>query len=122
MYNEEEGVVLLLYLFLGSIVLIVIGSFLPWASMGVFSVSGIEGDGIVTLLLAVVAVVVYFALKKKPTVVSVVVAIIGVLSLIITIISYYNLGELELASPGGGLIMATIGSIALIVSGILNPR
>lgn len=111
-----------MYIFLASVALLFIGSFLPWASFGMFTVSGTEGDGVITIILAIVALVVYFALKNKPTIVKITTIAIGALSLIIAIMSFSGLGELELVSIGGGLIMVLIGAIGLIISGFLRHQ
>ena len=41
-----------------------IGSFLPWASVGPFTVNGTSGDGVITLVIAAVAAVFAFRLPK----------------------------------------------------------
>lgn len=109
-----------MYLFLGSIAFICIGSFLPWANWGMLSVNGTEGDGVITLILAIVGAVMYFAFKNKPKVVKISTIVIGALSLVIAIMSFTGIGDLQVGSPGGGLYMVTIGSIALIISPFIN--
>lgn len=109
-----------MYLFLGSIAFIFIGSFLPWADLGFFSVNGTEGDGVITLILAIAGIVIYFALKNKPKAVKITTIAIGALSLIIAIMSFTGIGDLGVGSPGGGLYMVFIGSIGLIASPFIS--
>lgn len=111
-----------MYVFLASVALLVIGAFLPWVNMGLFSVSGVEGDGVITLILAIIAIIIYFTLKKKPKVVKITTIIAGAVSLIITFVSFSNIGELPFGSFGGGLILTAVGAIGLIISGFLKSQ
>lgn len=43
---------------IGAMAVVVIGAFLPWVSLFGFSVRGTDGDGVITLLVALVGVVV----------------------------------------------------------------
>lgn len=45
--------------------IVIVGAFLPWATWGLFSVAGIEGDGVTTLILGLIAGV---AVNKKKVV------------------------------------------------------
>ena len=112
----------LLYVLIGSAALVIIGAFLPWASIGFISANGIEGDGIFTLLLGGIAALVYFGLKNKPKVAGIIIAVAGILSIIISVIAFTSIGDTQLASVGGGLILTLIGSIGLVVSGFMAMR
>ncbi len=121
-FYSIKGGILFMYVFLASIALLFIGSFLPWASFGMFTVSGTDGDGVFTIILAIVALIVYFSLKNKPKIAKIITIAIGALSFIIGIVSYTNLDNLQIVSIGGGLIMVLIGAIGLIISGFLRPQ
>jgi hypothetical protein len=48
------------HLFAGVMILAIIGSFLPWESAFGVTVSGIKGDGVITLILAIIGLVLWF--------------------------------------------------------------
>jgi len=48
------------WLLSGVMLLVIIGSFLPWESAFGVSVSGIKGDGVITLILAIIGVILWF--------------------------------------------------------------
>lgn len=46
---------------------VAIGSFLPWARAGIFTLAGTDGDGVITLIAGVVIAVIAFVSKDKPS-------------------------------------------------------
>lgn len=46
---------------------VAIGSFLPWARVGIFSLAGTDGDGVFTLIIGVVIAVIAFVSKDRPS-------------------------------------------------------
>ena len=99
-----------------ALVLTAIGSFLPWASIqsvfGTIEVSGTSGDGIITLLLAIVTgCFICFGSKFKMFVWA---AIFSVLGLIISIGEIFNVTskndeEFAIVQVGYGLYLCVIG-------------
>lgn len=85
----------LVYLFLGSTAVVIIGSFLPWINLGFESVSGIEGGGLYTLVLAIINVIAYFGAKDKHFA-PFITTIIGLLTLFIVIGTSMQLKEVGL--------------------------
>jgi hypothetical protein len=115
----------------GGAALVALGSFLPWvkAEAGVFSAtkSGIEGDGVFTLLLAVVIVVCFMLIKAERA------AGIAALSLgaATGVVAGYELFDISSkaqaistgldvsASPGVGLILTGLAACAVAVGAAL---
>ena len=93
-----------------------VGSVLPWASVGPFTVNGTSGDGTITLVLGLIALAVAFRLPKS----SVVLMILGGLILAIGLFDIVNISgrnnELFQASIGIGLVLTTIAGCGLLVS------
>ncbi|MEZ5406577.1 MAG: hypothetical protein R2761_01040 [Acidimicrobiales bacterium] len=95
----------------GAALLVLLGSLLPWATIdtgfGSFSVRGTEGDGVLTLLLALAggAAAVAVVMARKPmAAIGGIVA--GGLSLLI---AGYDFLDLARVSGGGGLVEAHVG-------------
>jgi hypothetical protein len=110
-----------------------IGSLLPWvkASVGLFTVTrnGTDGDGVITLIIAGLAALLYLVIKPRPAAEWVAVALGGVAGAI----AVYDIADVanraqELAasdstvsaSIGFGLIVAAIGAAAVVVGGIIG--
>ncbi len=108
--------------------LILLGSFLPWATVssafGSVSVKGTEGDGVLTLLLAL-ALAVLFGVWKRGTAIAAV-----VLGAIVVMTAVYDLVDLASVadkldgfgdiSPGAGLIMVLLGGLAATGCAVLG--
>lgn len=114
-------------------VLVVVGSFGPWATVLFFSVSGTEGDGVITLIIGIIAAVLSGLSMGSPSNVKFV--ILGVLHSIAMVIGIYDWSELESvideangagvgASVGWGLVMMTLcaGAGALTSFASLRAR
>lgn len=112
---------------LGGAVLVGVGAFLPWVTRtveaGAVDVSattaGIEGLGVLTLALAVVAtaVVLVDEIDGKQSIVT------GLLGLIVFLVSGWKLLDVpDPASPGVGLYMTLLGAIMTIGSAVLTHQ
>jgi len=118
---------------LGGAVALAVGSFLPWvkASAGIFSVTtnGTDGDGVLTLILAVL-VVALFLLVKPRRVAAIVTTVLAVVAAGIALYDTVNVSNKahDLASSasgvsasiGVGLILAAIASVVLLAGGIMS--
>jgi hypothetical protein len=110
----------------GSVVLMVVGSFGPWAKVLAFTVSGTDGsnDGWFVVAIAVVAGAV-FLWKRETTRAGFAAIVGGVLGASVAIYDRSNLkdvasegGELgELVQVGWGLNLAMVASISLAIAG-----
>jgi peptidoglycan/LPS O-acetylase OafA/YrhL len=98
----------------GSGVLIAVGSFLPWAESGIFSVAGTRGDGIITLIGGVIVALVGIA-NRESIGAGVGVVVIAGLSLWI---AFSVIDRLEGDSVGAGLILTAIASLVAVIVGI----
>jgi hypothetical protein len=103
---------------------VVIGSLGPWASFGPFSASGTQGDGIVSLALAIVAAFMVWRWSGKPAMWKLVIALIAaVLALATTGYEVVHVSNSDL-TVGWGLILALLGSTGLVLSAarLVRPR
>jgi len=101
-----------------------VGSVLPWASTLGQSMSGLDGDGVITLFLGViVAAVVLFADWNKLAKGGA--AALGGISTIIAFNAYSNLANAgglgsSLVSPGYGLYLTILGGLVVAVGALLG--
>ncbi len=115
----------------GGAVFVALGSFLPWvkAEAGVFSAtkSGIEGDGVFTLLLAVV-IVVCFTLIKSQRAAGIAALSLGAATAVVAGYELFDIkskadaistGLAVSASPGFGLIITGLAACAVTVGAAL---
>ncbi len=100
-------------------VLVFIGSFLPWATVaGIINVSGTSGDGVITLILAIVSVALLAAIARTDVGAQPSkwlrggVLLAGFVVMIIALVDIVDVGSSEFASPGGGLILVLLAGIA----------
>lgn len=92
-------------------VLMIIGSFLPFASVGFLSVNYINGDGVIVLVLAIISLLVMFAKHRGFSVITTLAALCVV---VYDLINMYSAAEDTIFTPSiGG------APIAIIVGGIL---
>jgi hypothetical protein len=117
-------------IFLGCIAVVVLGSFLPWAKVEMLGMSetvgGLEGDGLITLIVAIVAgAAVYFTQDKLAGIL----ALVGsAIILIIGLIDFIDLGKVmdgfglfgDAVNRGIGLYLVLLGSLAGAVLGVLT--
>ena len=119
-------------------ILTVIGSLLPWVKiMGMISIAGTDGDGMVTLIAGALAIVAIF-IKKIPIWVTL---LIGVLVLGVMGYDGYKLydsssgaemgdfaggenpfGGMDLVSIGIGAYMTVVGGIGIVVGAIMEMK
>lgn len=105
-----------------SAVVVGIAAFLPWITAGVeagpvdvsASSTGIEGLGLLTLLLAIIAVGVILVLRWEDfgTVVT------GIVGVVVTVVALWKIVDIDGAvAPGIGLYLTVLGGIGLVVAG-----
>lgn len=108
---------------LGSAIVAGIAAFLPWVTTGVeagpvevsASSTGIEGLGLLTLVLAIVAIGVILAMswEDQGTVAT------GIVGVIVVIVGLWKIVDIEgAASPGIGLYLTVLGGLGLAGSGV----
>ena len=119
-------------LVLGGAGLIAVAAFMPWATMtaplfGRASLSGIEGDGVLTLFLAVPVIMLGWPAVNAETISRTRAAwilVLGVLAAVITGNALYNLsgdagfGEVALTQVGVGLWLTAVGTIMVATGGL----
>jgi hypothetical protein len=108
----------------------VIGSLGPWASLGIFNKAGTDGDGVITLIAAIVGLVLVLVGRGR-----IAVAVVG---LVILATGIYDIGDVsgsraevfgQSISPsvGWGLWVVTLGGAAAVLCslarriGIVKP-
>lgn len=98
--------------------IIVTGAFLPWAELGIFSKDGIEGDGLLTLVLAGSGLALaMFSRRPRGMLIA---ASAALLCLLIALVDYVDISSSDLGSVGSGLYLTLVASIfATIITGIL---
>ena len=106
----------------GGAALVFVGSLMPWVT-GPFgiAVSGTSGDGVITLLLALISLG-RFALAVRPNRAAawpVIFTIVTVLCCAITVYEFVHISSTEFAGVGSGLVVVAIGSIALVGAVVL---
>lgn len=96
-----------------------IGSFLPWATVGPITVNGTDGDGTITLVIAAIAAVFAFRLPNGrgsrilPLIGGLLIAAIGIWD---TVDISSQSDEFFKTSIGIGIVITTLGGIALVVA------
>lgn len=109
---------------------IIIGSFGPWASFLGFSTSGVEGDGVFTLILGLVGATAIFTLwgsGRSRYGLRWVGPVAGALCLVVAIVDVFAVastrgelfGEAIGARVGWGLWMVALGSLTLCVTAVI---
>jgi len=120
---------------IGSAAVVVIAAFLPWISASILgtsvTVNGIDGDGVITLGMAVVAGVLVVARQWD----RINRALVGVLGGLIAALALYYVvdpttgieggdvaAELarEAVSPGIGLYLTALGGVGLVIAAVLD--
>jgi len=104
----------------------VIGAFLPWATAGPYSSAGTDGDGIITLLLGLLAgALVGAGILKRNTGLLVASLLAAVVVLLIGVYDMANIGS-QTDGPfgievtiGGGLYLTVVGAVAAAVGPIV---
>lgn len=104
--------------------LTVVGALLTWVDASIVTVSGIDGDGIFTLLfgVGVGAIVLLVGWDRNGAIGT---AVLGLLTVLIAANVYTSLDEMamggtDVVSAGGGLHLTLIGGIIVIIAGVLG--
>ena len=115
-----------------SALLVVLGAFMPWVKLGFLSANGTDGDGVITLLLGVVAgVLVLVAAQSQGRLVSFGIGGAGVVIVavaaydIITINDALNDSDNIFASSatvGEGLYVTALGGVGLVVGSFMTVK
>lgn len=99
-------------------VLMAVGSLLPWARSGIFTLAGTDGDGILTLVAGVIVAAV--GLSNQATwITGTGVIVLGAGSLWIAWNTFSNLTEagIDTGSVGGGLLVTLVASLFAVIAG-----
>lgn len=109
----------------GSAVLLVIAAFLPWASLFGITVNGTDGDGGITIFLALVAGImgVLAALQGKRWA-AITAIVFGVLSFLVGLLNILDVSGTDIAdtSIGIGLWLTALAGLLIIVFGVLSLK
>jgi len=119
---------------LGAAGVVVVGSLMPWATaktvFGDISINGTDGDGVLTLILALVvgAIAVALLVGKRPRLWAYVVLLIA--ALLTAFIAVYDLVDISRAvgneyahvSTGAGVWLVAIASLVLVAGGVQLTR
>ena len=122
-----------LWVVVGASALVVIGSLLPWASVGIFSTNGTSGDGVITLiagLLAIGAVLLFTFATWNTGLVRAAAALLILVCLGTSLYDVINIsgesakifGETISPSVGSGLWLCLVGSIVAAVALVIEFR
>lgn len=111
-------------LVLAAVALVAVGSIGPWVDLSGSSQGGLDSDGRVTIVMAAIAGA-YVVFVSRPHWSPV--AMAGFLSAFVAIFDIFDIEDTSgfvgaLASPGWGIILAAIGSVALLLSALLVLR
>jgi len=122
---------------LGGSLALIIGAFLPWATVsapfiGTINKNGIDGDGVFTLIAGVAVAVLGFPLVSQRTLKPGRGIPIAIVSGLAAAISIYDLVDVQnavndvegpvAASAGSGLYLTVAGAIAALVGGVMIRR
>jgi len=121
-----------LYIIIASVA-VIIGSVLPWGTVnlgGFLSVSGIEGDGKIVIVLAIGAIVLAILKDRtQPLIKNLAMGVValGIIETAISIYALFRLGDMSAnfgyggygISVGIGLYLTSIASIATFVLGLM---
>lgn len=95
-------------------VLMVLGSFMPWATAGIFSVAGTDGDGVITLVLGVLIGASMLQKVANLRVVGMAVVLVSAVCGLIVISDGMDLGD----AAGMGIFVVGVGAIVAAFGGI----
>lgn len=109
--------------------LLIIGAIGPWVTVEGFSENGLNSDGVITLILALIAAgFLGLAFQRKVAPSRIAIGICALLALAISIIDVMDVSDTDLGVPGfepsvgWGLWLTLVGSIVLAVSAVLMGR
>lgn len=102
---------------IGTGVLIAIGSFLPWARAGIFTLSGIDGDGALTLVAGAVVALIGVSNRANPATALGIIVMAGTsLLIVVNVIGNFGVGDAD--SMGSGLFITLVASFVAVFAGI----
>jgi hypothetical protein len=101
---------------IGTGVLMAVGSFMPWAQAGIFSVAGTSGDGVFTLIGGVIVALVGIANRASLVTAVGTVAVAGFCLYIVANV-FGNFGT-DVSSAGTGLFVTGLASLIAIIGGL----
>lgn len=94
-----------------------IAAFLPWASAREVNISGIEGDGLITIAVAILSLIILF-IRRIPISVSL---ILGLVALTISILDFVQTGKavVEIGGKVGyGVHISILASLGIVIGTI----
>lgn len=102
----------------------VVGSFMPWITLGPLSKAGTSGDGVITVVLgALVAIIALVALTKPPLPrrLAMPAMFLSLISAVVAIIDSADVSNNGVgASIGSGLILCLVGSLVATAGAIVG--
>lgn len=105
------------WLAVGSAGLMVLGTFMPWARVFIASLSGLNTDhGLIVLICGVVALGAFFFSREHFKAIAAVAGLIGVVLTLWFLIAMEDVTDGELAATGFGGYVSLAGSLGLLVS------
>jgi len=113
---------------LGGAGALALGSFLPWAEVGPFSKNGIDGDGVLTLMLAVVVGIAAWpsirtSIGRARSITTTIATALALIICLYDIADVSSTGnDVVQAQVGIGLWMAAAGALAVIVGVVIGTR
>lgn len=119
-YRSPAGV----FMMAGGAGLVILGSFMPWVRLGPISVSGIRGDGRITVVIGLLMLILAFASRSSPSRFPRILVTIGA-SLAIAISAVDNTRLREGLSDnliGAGIGTVFIGGIVALIGTFLRDR
>ncbi len=95
-------------------ILIIIGSMLPWGTAFGYEVSGLEGDGVYTLILGIVSIIL-LALVSWESGNKIGQPILGIIVIVIAGNVFLDVRDISFFSVGIGLYLTIMGGIILLL-------
>jgi hypothetical protein len=119
-YPSPAGVMLMA----GGSGLVIVGSFMPWVRRGPVSISGVQSDGRITLVLGLLMLILALASRSSPSTFPRVLVMIGaVLAIVVAGIDNTRLREgLSDNLIGAGIATVFLGGIAALIGTFLRDR
>ena len=99
---------------IGGGIFMAVGSLLPWAQSGIFSVAGTSGDGVITLILGGVAAFVGIA-RRESFAAAWLVIICGAFG---AWIAWGTVGRLDVGVAGTGVYLTGLSAVVVALSGL----
>lgn len=112
-------------LMVGGSIGVILGSFMPWVRLGPVSISGMEGDGAITLVIGGLMLILAFAARTSPSRLPRWLVMAGALAAVtVAMIDTNRLveGGLSRHLIGGGLAMIFIAGVVALIGTFLRGR